>query len=108
MSACRNYLQEWTARGNEKVCEANLRSNPSCARRCRTPDHICSLRSSFRTLDNFECNRVPFVQGFVSLANDSRVMDKYIWTIIAPDEAVALRCPGRHLRQSSVYRGRPS
>src|SRR5260221_14386335 len=42
------------------------------------------------------------------LAYDCHVMDKYIWTIIAPDEAVALRCPGRHLRRSSVYRGRPS
>src|ERR1700730_6194567 len=56
----------------------------------RTPSHICSLRS-FRTLDNFEFNGVPFVQGFVSLAYDCRVMDKDIWTVIAPDEAVAFR-----------------
>lgn len=34
-----------------------------------TPDHICSLRS-FRTLDNFEFDRVLFVQALVSLAYD--------------------------------------
>ncbi len=53
-------------------------------------DHITSL-GSFTTLDNLECNGVPFIQGFVSLAYDSRVVDKYIWTVIAPDEAVAFR-----------------
>src|SRR5258708_26528980 len=55
-----------------------------------TPSHICSLRP-FGTLDNFEFNGVPFLQGFVSLAYDSGVVDKYIWTVIAPDEAVAFR-----------------
>ena len=53
-------------------------------------DYITSFRS-FRTLDNFEFNRIPFVQGFVSLAYDCRVVDKYVWTVIAPDEAVAFR-----------------
>ena len=51
------------------------------------PGYICSLRSLW-TLDNFEFNRVPFVQGFVSLAYDSRVVDKYIWTVIMPDEVL--------------------
>ena len=55
-----------------------------------TPSHICSLRS-FRTLDNFEFNLVPFILGLIALAYDCRVVDKYIWTIIAPDEAVAFR-----------------
>jgi len=50
-------------------------------------DYITSLRS-FWTLDNCEFNRVPFVQGFVSLAHNCRVVDKYILTAIAPDEAV--------------------
>jgi hypothetical protein len=45
------------------------------------------LRSLW-TLDNFEFNRVPFVQRFVSLAYDSCVVDKYIWPAIGPDEAV--------------------
>src|SRR5260221_14704412 len=53
-------------------------------------DHICSLRS-FRTLDNFEFNRVAFVQALVSLDYNCRVVDKYIWTVVARDEAVALR-----------------
>jgi hypothetical protein len=53
-------------------------------------DHICGLRS-FRTLDNFEFNRVPFVKGPISLAYNCRVVDKYVWTVIAPDEAVTLR-----------------
>src|SRR5258708_2436972 len=52
-----------------------------------TPGHICSLRS-LSTLDNFEFNRVPFIQGFVSLGYDCCVMYKYIWAVIAPDEAV--------------------
>src|SRR5258708_7745663 len=51
------------------------------------PGHICSLRS-FRTLGNLEFNRVPLVQGFVSLADDCRIVDKYIWTVIAPDKPV--------------------
>jgi len=55
-----------------------------------TPDHICSLRPLW-TLDNFEFDRVPFVEGFVSLAYDCRVMDKYIWTVLASNEAVAFR-----------------
>jgi len=42
-------------------------------------------------LDNFEFNGVSFIQGFVSLAYDCRVVDKYIWTVIAPNEAVAFR-----------------
>ncbi len=50
-------------------------------------DYITSLRS-FRALDNLKFNLVPFVQGFVSLAYDCRVMDKYIWTMIASDKAV--------------------
>jgi len=61
---CGSGPPEETKRSAKQISEVN----PSCARLCRTPDHICSLRSSFRTLDNFECNRVPFVQGFVSLA----------------------------------------
>src|ERR1700730_18743466 len=52
--------------------------------------HICRLRPLW-TLDNFEFNRVPFVQGFVSLAYDCRVMDKYIGSTLASDEAVAFR-----------------
>jgi len=52
--------------------------------------YISSLRP-FWTLDNFEFNLVPFIQHFISLAYDCRVMDKYIWTVNAPDEAVALR-----------------
>jgi hypothetical protein len=51
------------------------------------PYHICSLRP-LCTLDDFEFNRVPFVQGFVSLAYDCRVMYKYIRTIHASNEAV--------------------
>jgi hypothetical protein len=54
------------------------------------PYYICSLRPLW-TLDNFELNRISFIQGFVSLACDCRVVDKYIWTVIAPDEAVAFR-----------------
>jgi hypothetical protein len=42
-------------------------------------------------LDNFEFNGVPFLQGFVSLGYDCRVVDKDIWTVIAPDEAAAFR-----------------
>ena len=53
-------------------------------------DYIARLRPLW-TLDNFEFNSVPFVQGFVSLAYDSRVVDKYIWTVPADDEAVAFR-----------------
>ncbi len=53
-------------------------------------DHVTSLRPLW-TLDNFEFNRVPFVQGLVTLADDCRVMDKYVWTVIASDEAVAFR-----------------
>jgi hypothetical protein len=40
-------------------------------------------------LDNFEVNPVPLVQDFISLAYDSRVVDKYIWTVLAPDKAIA-------------------
>jgi hypothetical protein len=50
-------------------------------------DHIASLRS-FRTLDNFEFNRVAFVQGFVSLPCDCCVVDKYIRSVLAPDKSV--------------------
>jgi hypothetical protein len=56
----------------------------------RTRCDVCSLRTLW-TLDNFEFNRVPFFQGFVSVAYDSGVMDKYIWAFIAPDEAVTFR-----------------
>lgn len=55
-----------------------------------TPDHICGLRS-FRTLDNFEFDRVLFVQSLVSLVYDCRVMDKNIWTVIASDESESFR-----------------
>ena len=43
------------------------------------------------TLDNFEFNRVPFIKNFVALAYDARVVDKYVWTVLAPDEAVTFR-----------------
>lgn len=43
------------------------------------------------TLDNFEFNSVSFIQGFVSLAYDCRVVHKYIWTVIPSNEAVAFR-----------------
>src|ERR1700730_1244323 len=52
--------------------------------------HICRLRPLW-TLDNFEFNRVPFVQGFVSLAYDCRVVDKYVGSILASDETVTFR-----------------
>jgi hypothetical protein len=52
--------------------------------------YIASLRS-FTTLDDLEFNCVPFVEGFVSVAYDCRVMNKYVWTVVAPDEAVAFR-----------------
>jgi hypothetical protein len=53
-------------------------------------DYVCSLRPLW-TLDNFEFNGVSFVQGFVSLAYDSRVVDKYVWTVPTSDEAIAFR-----------------
>ena len=54
-----------------------------------TLNHVRRLRS-LCALNYLEFNRVPFVQGFVSLGYDCAVMDKYIWTIRAPDKAVAM------------------
>jgi hypothetical protein len=56
----------------------------------RVPCHIRGLRS-FRPLDNLEFNRIPFIQGLVTLGYDRRVMDKHIRTSIAPDEAITFR-----------------
>ena len=52
-------------------------------------NHVTGLRP-FWALDNLKLNRIPFVQSFVALAYDCRIMNEHIWTVIAPDETEAL------------------
>jgi hypothetical protein len=63
-----------------------LFSGPSDSRNL---DYVPSLRS-LSTLNDLEFNRIAFVQALVSIAHYCRVMDKYIWTVIASDETVPL------------------
>jgi hypothetical protein len=42
----------------------------------------------FRSLDNFELHRISFLQSAVAIPHDSGIMNKNIWTIVAPDEAI--------------------
>ena len=52
-------------------------------------NHVTGLRP-FWALDNLKLNRIPFVQSFVALAYDCRIMNEHIWTVIAPDETEPL------------------
>jgi len=43
------------------------------------------------SLDDLEFNRVALLQALISIAGDSAVMDEYIRSTVAPQEAVPLR-----------------
>ena len=53
------------------------------------PDYVCSLRS-LCTLNYLEFDGFPFVQRSESVACDCGVMNKHIWSVVAPDETVPL------------------
>jgi hypothetical protein len=42
----------------------------------------------FRSLDNLELYRVSFLQTAVAISQDCGIMNKYVWTIVAPYEAI--------------------
>jgi hypothetical protein len=48
-----------------------------------------SLRT-FLTLDDIELNVIALFQGFVSVQLNRRIVNEYIWPVIASDETVAL------------------
>ena len=54
---------------------------------------LCHVRclGAFRSLDNLELYRVSFLQGAVAIPYDCGIMNKNVWTIFAPDEAVPFR-----------------
>jgi hypothetical protein len=43
---------------------------------------------AFRSLDNFELYRISFLQSAVAIPHDSGIMNKNIWTIVAPYESI--------------------
>lgn len=43
---------------------------------------------AFRSLDDLELYRVSFLQRAVAIPDNRRIMDKYVWTIVAPDESI--------------------
>src|SRR3981081_434610 len=45
---------------------------------------------TFRSLNNFEFDRVSFLQGAIAIAGDGGIMYENVGAIIAPDEAVSL------------------
>src|SRR5271154_157957 len=45
---------------------------------------------SFRSLDNFKLYRISFLQSPIAVTSNGRIMHKYIWPVIAPDEAIPL------------------
>jgi hypothetical protein len=66
---------------------------------CRSDDAWVYLRwflhvrclGAFRSLDNFELYRISFLQGAVAIPHNSGIMNKYIWTIVSPYEAIPFR-----------------
>jgi hypothetical protein len=51
--------------------------------------HVRCLRP-FRSLDNLELYRISFLQAAVAISQDCGIMNKNIWTIVAPYEAIPL------------------
>lgn len=51
--------------------------------------HIRCLRP-LGTLDNFEFDRISFLQRTVTLADDRRIMYEDIGPVVPPDESVSL------------------
>ena len=52
--------------------------------------HICRL-GTLGALDNFELDRISFLQSAVAISKYGRVMNEDIGAVIAPDEAVTFR-----------------
>jgi hypothetical protein len=52
--------------------------------------HVRRL-GSFRSLDNLELYGISFLQGAVAIPHDSGIMNKYVWTIVTPYEAIPFR-----------------
>ncbi len=52
--------------------------------------YVRCLRT-FRSLDNFELYRIPFLQSPVAIPYDSGIMNKNVGSIVAPDESVPFR-----------------
>ena len=50
-----------------------------------------SLPGGLSVLDYLELYRIPFLQSAVAIPYDSGIMNKNIWTIFAPDEAIPFR-----------------
>ena len=53
-------------------------------------DYICRLRA-FLAFGDLEFHLITFLQTLVSLRTDRAVMNKYVWSICAPDEPVPFR-----------------
>jgi len=49
--------------------------------------HVRCLRP-FRSLDNFELYRISFLQAAVAISQDCGIMNKDVWTIVSPYEAI--------------------
>jgi len=49
--------------------------------------HVRCL-GAFWSLDDFELYRISFLQAAVAISQDCGIMNKYIWTIVAPYEAI--------------------
>ena len=56
----------------------------------RSLGYVRRLRA-FLALGDFELHRIAFLQAFVSLRGDGAVVNKYIWSIRAPNEPVSFR-----------------
>jgi hypothetical protein len=46
---------------------------------------------AFRSLDDLELYGISFLQSAVAIPHDSGIMNKYVWTIVSPYEAVPFR-----------------
>jgi len=58
-------------------------------RRIPQPDNCIRLRALL-TLDDVELNIIALFKRFIAIQLNCRVVDEYIWSVIASDESVAL------------------
>ena len=59
----------------------------------RLASRFCDIGSlgTFGSLDYLEFDGISFLQRAVTISYNSRVVNKYIWSVISPDKSVAFR-----------------
>ena len=67
--------------------------------------HISSLRT-LRPLDNLKLNNISFLQGAITVANNRRIMNEDVGTVIVPNKSVAFCVIEPFYRSVQAYSSR--